>query len=234
MYELSARFYDKLYASKDYRAETEKLLETLRRYKQSLGDDLLDVACGTGRHLAYLKESFWVEGLDLDLGLLEAARERLPEVIFHQADMTDFFLGRQFDVVTCLFSSIGYVKTLGTLGKTVNGLASHVAPGGVLLIEPWFTPETWHPGSVHALFIDEPELKIARVNMSGAKGRLSFMDFHYLIGTPQGVEHFTERHELGLFTVPEMQAALTGAGLRSEYDLQGLTGRGLHIGVKPL
>jgi ubiquinone/menaquinone biosynthesis C-methylase UbiE len=234
MFELSARFYDKLYASKDYRAETEKLLETLRRYKPSLGDDLLDVACGTGRHLAYLKESFRVEGLDLALGLLEAARERLPEVIFHQADMTDFILGRQFDVVTCLFSSIGYVKTLEALVKTVNGMTSHLAPGGVLLIEPWFTPETWHPGSVHALFIDEPELKIARFNTSGAKGRLSFMDFHYLIGTPQGVEHFTERHELGLFTAPEMQAALAGAGLRSEYDPQGLTGRGLHIGVKPL
>jgi len=83
MFELSARFYDKLYASKDYRAETEKLLETLRRYKPSLGDDLLDVACGTGRHLVYLKESFRVEGLDLALSMLEAARERLPEVTFH-------------------------------------------------------------------------------------------------------------------------------------------------------
>jgi len=234
MFELSARYYDKLYAFKDYRAETEKLLETLRRYKPSLGDDLLDVACGTGRHLAYLKESFRVEGLDLALGMLEAARERLPEVTFHQADMTDFILGGQFDVVTCLFSSIGYVKTLEALVKTVNGMASHLAPGGVLLIEPWFTPETWHPGSVHALFIDEPELKIARVNTSDAMGRLSFMDFHYLIGTPQGVGHFTERHEPGLFTAPEMQAALTGAGLRSEYDPHGLTGRGLHIGVKPL
>jgi SAM-dependent methyltransferase len=152
--------------------------------------------------------------------MLEAARERLPEVTFHQADMTDFNLGRQFDVVTCLFSSIGYVKTLEALVKTVNGMASHLAPGGVFLIEPWFTPETWHPGSVHSLFIDELELKIARFNTSGAKGRLSFMDFHYLIGTPQGVEHFTERHELGLFTAPEMQAALTGTGLRSEYDPQ--------------
>ena len=126
MFELSARYYDKLYAFKDYRAETEKLLETLRRYKPSLGDDLLDVACGTGRHLAYLKESFRVEGLDLGVGMLEAARERLPEVTFHQADMTDFILGRQFDVVTCLFSSIGYVKTLEALVKTVNGMASHL------------------------------------------------------------------------------------------------------------
>jgi len=92
----------------------------------------------------------------------------------------------------------------------------------------------WHRQGPDMDFDVSPELKIARVNTSGPEGQLSLLDFHYLIGTPQGVEHFTERHELGLFTVPEMQAALTGAGLRSEYDTQGLTGRGLHIGVKPL
>lgn len=234
MYEPSAHYYDKVYAWKDYKAEAEKLLELVTRYRQSSGDALLDVACGTGRHLAYLKEHFRVEGLDLEPGLLEVAREHLPGVTFHQADMTAFNLGCQFDVITCLFSAIGYVMTIEGLQKAVNCMAVHLAPGGVLAIEPWFTPDTWKAGTVHALLVDEPDLKIARINLSEVKGRLSFMNFHYLVGTPQGVEHFTERHELGLFTVDEMQAAIAGAGLRAEYDPQGLEGRGLHIGVKPL
>jgi len=53
-----------------------------------------------------------------------------------------------------------------------------------------------------------------------------------LIGTPQGTEHFVERHELGLFEQAEMRAALEGAGLQVSYDPQGLTGRGLWIGEK--
>ena len=144
--------------------------------------------------------------------------------------MTDFDLGRTFDIVTCLFSAIGYVKTLDNLTRAVQCMAHHLIPGGVLLIEPWFTPDTWHPGNVGARFIDEPNLKIARINTSGAEGRLSSLDMHYLIGTPAGIEYYVERHELGLFTSAEMTRAMTHGGLEVTYDGAGLTGRGLFIG----
>ena len=93
-------------------------------------------------------------------------------------------------------------------------MAQHLSAGGVLLIEPWFTPATWRPGTVHARFIDEPDLKIARINTSFVDGRLSSMDMHYLIGTPEGTKHYVERHELGLFTTEEIIHALTACGLR--------------------
>jgi hypothetical protein len=109
-------------------------------------------------------------------------------------------------------------------------MAQHVVPGGVVFIEPWFTPDTWHPRTVHAQFIDEPELKIARINTSYAEGRLSYFDLHYLIGTPEGTEHFAEHHEMGLFEQDEMMAAFEEAGLQVSYDQEGLTGRGLYIG----
>jgi hypothetical protein len=108
-------------------------------------------------------------------------------------------------------------------------MARHLVPGGVLVIEPWFTPDAWHAPSVHALFIDKPELKIARVNTSFVEGRLSHFDLHYLIGTPEGTEHFVERHELGLFERDEMQAVLTEAGFEVTYDPEGLIGRGLFV-----
>jgi ubiquinone/menaquinone biosynthesis C-methylase UbiE len=44
---------------------------------------LLDVACGTGKHLEQLMRWYQVEGLDLDDGLLAIARERLPGVPLH-------------------------------------------------------------------------------------------------------------------------------------------------------
>ena len=49
---------------------------------------LLDVACGTGKHLEVLQHEFEVEGLDLDGDLLAIARERLgPAVPLYQGDM---------------------------------------------------------------------------------------------------------------------------------------------------
>lgn len=232
MFTKTARFYDKIYASKDYSAEVEQLVAIIRTHLRSSGNRLLDVACGTGKHIEHLKAHFDVEGLDINEELLDIARWRNPEVPFHQGDMIDFDLGHQFDVVTCLFSSIGYVKTLDNLKRAVACMAHHLVKGGVLVIEPWFPPDAWHAPSVHLQITDEPELKIARMNTSFQEGRLSYFDLHYLIGTPEGTEHFVERHELGLFETEEMQTALEGAGLETIHDSEGLTGRGLFVGLK--
>jgi hypothetical protein len=53
---------------------------------------------------------------------------------------------------------------------------------------------------------------------------------HYLIGTPQGVEHHLERHQMALYTVDEMKEAFRACGLKVEYDPAGPTGRGLYTG----
>ena len=78
---------------------------------------LLDVACGTGRHLEYFVREASCVGLDIEPGLLAVAGRRCPGVELVPGDMTDFELGRTFDAVTCLFSSIGYVRTVEGLRR---------------------------------------------------------------------------------------------------------------------
>jgi len=235
MFTLSANLYDAIYLSqgKDYQLEAQKVHERVQDNLKSGGNTLLDVGCGTGIHLSYLRDFFDAEGLDLDPGMLEAARKKMPGLKFHQGDMLSFDLGREFDVVTCLFSSIGYVRTVPNLKQAIANMGRHLKPGGVLLIEPWFTPEAWHPGQVHALFVDQPDLKIARMNLSGQDGSLSYFVFHYLVGTPEGIRHFEERHELGLFTVDEYKLAFRDCDLEVTHDPQGLDDRGLYLGLKP-
>jgi SAM-dependent methyltransferase len=231
MFTKSAEFYDAIYSFKDYAHEVSLLHGLIQRHKRSVGNGLLDVACGTGGHIAFLKADYAVEGLDLDPGMLAVARRRFPDIPLYLDNMLTFDLGRRFDAVVCLFSSIGYVKTLLAMERAVANMALHLNPGGVLVVEPWFSLETFKPGTPHALLVDQPELKIARVNLSRIEGNLSILDFHYLVATPAGVEHFTERHELGLFSPDQYQRTLEAAGLETSYDPEGLTGRGLHIGV---
>jgi SAM-dependent methyltransferase len=232
MFSRSAKLYDAIYSAKDYSAETERL-HTLIQERRPGASSLLDVACGTGMHLQLLRAHYEVQGLELDPAMLEVARARLPGVPVHQGDMVDADLGRTFDVVTCLFSSIGYVPTVEGLRRAVSNLARHASAGGMVVVEPWFSPETYHQGGVHALFVDEPHLKLARMNVSAIEGRTSVLEFEYLVGTPDGIERFTERHELGLFTDEEHREAFRAAGLEVEHDPVGLTDRGLYVGTKP-
>lgn len=234
MFSKSEQFYDAVYSWKNYPEEARRLKVIIAEYKRSPGNTLLDVACGTGGHIPSLRDDFAYEGLDLDPAMLAIARARYPEIPFHSGDMRDFSLGRQFDVVTCLFASIAYVKTLPQLRQAVATMARHLLPGGVLVIEPFATPDVWQPGRPAATFVDQPQLKIARMFVAAQEGNVAILDFHYLIATPAGIEHFTERHEMGLFTVAENRAAFEDAGLEVTQDGEGLTGRGVYIGSRPV
>jgi SAM-dependent methyltransferase len=228
----SARIYDAVYASiRDYPREAAEL-DRLIQERRPGARTMLDVACGTGAHLEHLT-GYEAEGLDLDPEMLAVARERLPNVRFHQGDMTDFDLGTRFDAVVCMFSSIGYVGTEDGLRSAIAAMARHLGPGGVLVIEPWLTPEVWLDRHVGAVFVDEPELKIARMNIGRREGNVSIFEFEYLVGTPDGVEQFSERHELGLFTVEQHLDAFRSAGLEVEHDTEGPMGRGLYVGMAP-
>jgi SAM-dependent methyltransferase len=232
MFRKSQRFYDAVYSWKDYKTEADRL-DRLIRERNPSARTLLDVACGTGKHLELLRGGYEVEGVDLDPEMLAVARRRLPGVPLHEGDMASFDLGRRFDAVTCLFSSIAYMRTTENLHRAVAAMARHLAPGGVLVVEPFFTPEAWRDGELFGLWVDEPELKIARVNRNARRDRVAIMDFHYLVGTPEGVEHFTELHEAALFTHQEHLAAFRDAGLEPEHDPEGLMGRGLYLAVAP-
>lgn len=233
MYMHSAPYYDEIYSFKDYAKESERLMEIISDHCRSDGTRLLDVACGTGSHIEHLRRQFEVEGLDREEGFLEIVRTKFPELTFHNGDMREFDLGERFDVVTCLFSSIGYMTTVGDLNKAIANMGRHLVKGGVLIVEPWFSGEAWRTNTPHMVTVDKPELKIARVTTSLTEGRLAVMDMHHLIGTPESTHHFVERHEMLLASHDELMNAFRLAGLDPVHVEEGLTWRGLYIGTKP-
>ena len=220
--------YDLVYGSKDYRQEAAIIQRHIARCCQH-AETVLDAACGTGRHIACLTEFYQVDGLDLSERLLAIARHRNPASRFWQGDMHSFDLGKRYDVVMCLFSSIAYANTRERLVQTIKQFKNHLKPGGLMLIEPWFTPENWFPGYLDVIQAENEEMKVSRMSFSESAGKLSVLHFEYLVGTDKGITRFSEKHELGLFRVEEMLNAFQEVNLAVEYDPQGLTGRGLYL-----
>ena len=104
MFTKTAQHYDAVYSDKDYSSEVATLVSLIRERIPN-AKTLLDVACGTGKHLEHLVKEFDCTGVDLDAEMLAIATERVPSIKFHTGDMCDFTLDTQFDVATCLFSS---------------------------------------------------------------------------------------------------------------------------------
>jgi ubiquinone/menaquinone biosynthesis C-methylase UbiE len=230
MFTKTAKQYDAVYSYKDYEAESE-LITKLVRERVPNAKTLLDVACGTGKHLEYLGKSFISQGVDLDTEMLAIAKERVPGVTLHNGDMCEFDLNSKFDVVLCLFSSIGYTKTVERMEQAVSNMASHLKKDGMLLIEPWLTPEAWLEGKIHTNTYETEEFIVTRMMVSEPieRGRLVL---EYMIGDSSGVSHVTETHDMGWFTSDEYQNAFTKAGLKLEHLEEGLTGRGIYIVTK--
>lgn len=225
-----ADVYELAYEFKDYASESDWIMATIRRHHPQ-ARTLLETAAGTGRFLEMLRPHFEeVEGLDVSEAMLLRAAERLPGVRLHAADMTAFDLSRTFDVVCCLFRSIAYCRTVAGLHATVKAMARHVAPGGLLLIEPFFSPNTYWVDRVTLNHAERDDLKLAWMYVSEREGTLARLRIHYLAGRSTGVEHFEEVHELGLFHGADFESAFAAAGLRLEFDPRGPTATGLYIG----
>lgn len=148
--------------------------------------------------------------------------------------MESFQLGTRYDVVTCMFSSIGFVRTRGALRKTIGNFAAHLNPGGMLFIEPWFSLAKFWPGRINAHFIDRPGLKIAWMYTTAVENNLSILSNEFLIGTPEGMERLTDTHVLGLFSPEDYVGAITGAGLvpLMSLDMGSEWKRGLYVAVR--
>jgi SAM-dependent methyltransferase len=225
-------YYDAIYeAMKDYAAEAERLRHLLDRYAQRPLGELLDMACGTGLHDQYLKDHYYVEGADLSPSQLAIARRRCPDLVFHQADMTSFDLGRDYDAVTCLFSAIGHVITEEKLRAAVAAMTAHVRPGGLVAIEPFIDPSDFRPGHISVEQGNDGDTHVVRVSYSERAGNLLKVTMHHYISAAGKVSVDDPLlMDIAMFTDDQIRDAMESAGLEVFHDPEGLMGRGLYIG----
>lgn len=113
-------------------------------FVESLGvRSVLDAGCGTGRVAIELaRRGLDVVGIDLDPGMLEAARAKAPHLTWLLDDLVSVHVTpgdggdpaapRRFDAVVAAGNVMIFLEP-GTEGAVVANLARHLAPGGALV-----------------------------------------------------------------------------------------------------
>ncbi len=232
-YRRLAEEYDTVYGWKQYRRESDRIRQIVRRTLPAGRPTLLDVGCGTGGHLRHFRRWSRATGLDASGPMLAIARRRLPDVTFVRGRMESFRLGRRYDVITCLFSAIGYVRTGAALRRTLATFARHLADGGVVVVEPWIEPDRFRDRTVHVATAGPRTSRVVRVGHSVRRGGRSVLTMHYVAAGPAGIRHWSEVHDMGLFDRPTMRSAFAAAGLRARRIPSGFqSDRGLWVAVR--
>lgn len=110
-----------------------RLDEFLRRYlpENGSGKALLDVGCGTGHHMAALRErGYAVSGVDASPEMLALARANNPTTEIHEADVEALpFDNARFDLVIC----IEVLRHLPRSSTCIQEMARVLKPGGICL-----------------------------------------------------------------------------------------------------
>ena len=230
MFEDIAPFYDLVKSHRNHDGEAAAIRSLIQQHAPQ-ARTILEVACGTGTLLARFN-GYERIGVDASELMCEQARKKLgDEVTLLRGKMQDFQLPQPgVDVLLLLDGAIGYAGP-AELEPTLQGFARHLVSGGLLVVEPWFTPDEWEPGKVRVTHHADEFVTVVRVAYGHPDGRI---DFHVTIGTSSGLHTFDERYDFTLHPEAAMVDALQAAGLTDiRKEAAPEFGRGLWVARKP-
>lgn len=239
--------YDLIHAEvKDHDREVQRLL---KRVRGAIGRDpqsWLDVACGTGQHLAALHAAGvgQLAGVDLSPAQIEVAQARLDGIAdVAIADMRDMQIPTPadgFDVVSCLLSSVGHLHGDEDYLAALRRMAAHLDPRGVLILEPWIAAEDFRPGRVDVDVAESEQIKVVRITkhaLAHADGvAFSDLEFRFVVSRPDEDEaaDWVVPMRLRLRSVHEQHAMLAQVFGRVEFQSTGAGSRGVFLARRPV
>lgn len=230
---LSAKLYNDLYTKdRDYYAQSEVVSEWIKS-KNPQAKKLLDIACGTGLHLNYLKDEYNVAGLDINTEMIQLAKDQNPDIPIYKGDMRTFKLHRKFDVIICLFSSITHCETINGLNQTLCNLYDHLNENGICIIEPFITPDKWVDGKIGIRTYESENKKISMIDIAKRIGSVVNREIAYTYAHGNSIEQFKECYSFPIFSEQQYINSFESAGFNVSYLINGLiTNRGMYIGQK--
>ncbi len=151
---------------REFDADLDFWKEQARRF----GDPILEIGFGTGRvGLVLAREGYRITGLELEVSMLDRAREKIKEenlpVEVFQGDMRGFNLGQYFPLVILPFNGLAHLLTFRDLMDTLRAVERHLSPGGRFVFDylnPNLEilsrdPNRWYPSSE---YFDESGRKV--------------------------------------------------------------------------
>ncbi len=199
--------------------------------------DVLELGSGGGHVAHWLKDRFRLTLVDRAPAMVEVSAELNPECDHRLGDMRTVRLGRTFDAVL-LHDAVDYLCTEADLLATFATAFEHLRPGGVVVVLPDHTLETFEESTDHG-GTDGPDGRGIRFlewtvdpDPSDTTVRT---DYLFVLRSPDGaVRTVHDVHVLGLFPEATWLRLLTEAGFdaqaRTEHTTEDRDPRRIFVG----
>ncbi len=209
--EISA-YYDEMYVNEShYREEVERIVRIVRQYNPT-AKTILDIACGTGAQAKYLAEHYTVTGLDLSPEMVEIAKRKVPSGQFVVADMCNFLLNTYFDVAVNLYGSIGFAEDYEAMKASLKSVYNHLNMGGVFILTPWSTKETFKDGLVAKSHAEKPNGFCRMESVQRVSDSKVQVQMHHLVAKDMEIRYHTNESQISLFSEAEYRSAIEEVG----------------------
>ncbi len=182
-----------------------------------VGDRVLDLACGQGRHaVALAQRGMVVTAQDLTEEYLRTAQEAAQatgvEIETVHSDMREIPFTDEFDAIINMFTAFGYLESEDEDMKVLHAVANALKPGGRLLMDllnrEWvvtnYVQKEWRTDPDGNTILEDREF-----NLMTGRNRVSFS-----IVTPDGARRELPGHDIRLYTLTELGKLLADAGLQ--------------------
>jgi len=237
IFNLYAKYYDLLYRDKNYLAESNYIKKLINLYKPD-SKNLLDLGCGTGRHILNIAGSgIDVSGVELSEVMLEKAIENLRDksklhnrVKFYHGDIKSIRLKEKFDVIIMLFHVMSYQNSNNDIMLTLKTIKEHLNENGICIFDFWYGPGvlTERPEKRERILSDD-EISIFRTSnpVMRINENIVEVNFHIDIKDENGIkiEEFAEIHSMRYLFKPEIKLFLNYFNMSLIHIEEWMTGK---------
>jgi SAM-dependent methyltransferase len=201
----------------DYADEAAFVTQVVDEVVDGEARTLLELGSGGGNNASHLRARFECTLSDVSPEMLALSRTLNPGCEHLVGDMRTLRLGRTFDVVF-VHDAISYLTTEDDLRQAIETAATHVRPGGAVVLIPDATTEIFAPGTRHGGHDGEDGRSLRFLEWTHAPdppGSTTYaVDYAIVLRAPgKPLELVHDRHTLGVFPESTWRRLLADAGL---------------------
>ena len=200
----------------DYAEEADFIERVVDAVADGPASTLLELGSGGGNNASHLKARFTCTLTDLAPEMLELSRTINPECEHVQGDMRTLRLGRTFDAVL-LHDAVMYLTTEDDLRAAIETAAMHLRPGGVAVLLPDATLESFAPTTDHGGHDGDDGRSLRYLEWTHAPepgASTAEVDYMVVMREPGRLTRVVaDPHTVGLFPEATWRRLIGGAGL---------------------